>query len=69
MTELVTAVAEHAKESGVGIAALCRTVGLSRATFYRCSKPQTLSEATETDLHEAIQQIALTFSCYGFTSV
>jgi transposase-like protein len=69
MTELVAAVAESAKENGASIAALCRTVGLSRSTFYRCARSQPSPESAETDLREAIQQIALEFSCYGYRRI
>lgn len=66
MTSLV---AEHAQETGTSLTVLCRTVGLSRATFYRYCKPIISPEAVETDLREAIQQIALEFSCYGYRRI
>lgn len=71
MTKLVAAVAQLAKESGVSVATLCRTVCLSRATFYRCysHKPAASLEEADTDLREAIQQIALEFSCYGYRRI
>lgn len=62
-------VAQHAQETGASVSVLCRTVGLSRATFYRCSKPFTSPDATEIDQREAIQQIALEFSSYGYRRV
>lgn len=66
MTSLV---AEYTQETGTSLAVLCRTVGLSRATFYRCSKPIPTPEAAETELRDAIQQIALEFSSYGYRRI
>lgn len=73
MTNLV---AQHVQETGVSVSVLCRTVGLSRSTFYRCSKSvhaaqarQTSPEAVEADLRDAIEQIALEFSCYGYRRI
>lgn len=68
-------VAEHAEETGVSIAALRRTVGLSRATFYRASKSQVRPkepeqpEQTETTLRDALQQVALECPAYGYRRI
>lgn len=66
MTNLV---AEHVQETGASVAVLCQTVGLSRSTFYRCSKSVPSPDAKETDLRDAIQKIALEFSCYGYRRI
>ena len=66
MTNLV---AEHAQETGASVSVLCRTISLSRATFYRYCKPIPSPEVAETDLRDAIQQIALEFSSYGYRRI
>lgn len=69
MTPLVASVAQHAQETGASVAVLCQAVGLSRATFYRYCKLVPSLEAEETDLRDAIQQIALEFSYYGYRRI
>jgi hypothetical protein len=70
MTKPVATVAEHAKESGASIAAmLCRTIGLSRATFYRTLDPVTFPEEPGTDLREDIQKITRELPCHGYRRV
>ncbi len=66
---MTSIVAEHVQETGASVAILCRTVGLSRATFYRGSKPMPCPDAAETDLRDAIQQIALEFSSYSYRRI
>jgi hypothetical protein len=69
MTGLVATVAEHTKGSGASVAILCRTLGLSRATFYGTLDPVTSPEKSETGLREAIQKTALGFPCYGYRRI
>lgn len=65
MKDLVT---EHAAETGVSISALCRTVGFSRATFYRQVEPQARQEE-EAALRDALHHVALESPCYGYRRI
>jgi len=69
MNEIIATITEQAKENGASLAALGNTVGLSRATFYRLRSSPPLPESTDTDLREAIQQIALEFPGYGYRRI
>jgi putative transposase len=55
------------KQAGMtlSIAAMCKGVGLSRATFYRFTSMSS-EQKEEMELRDEIQRIALTFNRYGY---
>ena len=55
-------------DAPLSLCGLCRSASLSRATFYRRRRSDT-SVADDTDLRDAIQQIALEMPFYGYRRI
>lgn len=66
---MISLASQHAQETGASISALCRSLGLSRSTFYRHAKHKAPPELTDTALCDSLHKVALEFPCYGYRRI